>query len=196
MPSKSILELQHVHNAFDRRCIPVCLLVLIAALRVNRRGAAAASEFDSMRTPSAPAFSVLDIEPSAVERPATPSDAAVALVNNFREGTVPKNFAFESSPYWLVSRPHVSWRDDAQRTVAQSLARTSSVSVATAETGTELAPVSSLAFGFRTLIFSGRLTAQTVTADREPREAPRRERRRVPEPDAGTGTHGARNRTA
>ncbi len=141
-----------------------CVLVLLAAPAAAIAQQAEAPEFDALRTPLTPAFTVLDIEPSAVERPATPSDAGVALVNNFRDGTVPKNFAFESSPYWLVSRPHLTWRQDSRRTVAQSLARTSSVSVATAETGTEDAPVSSLAFGFRTLIFSGQLSADTVKA--------------------------------
>jgi len=140
-----------------------CLLVLLAAPAATT-AQSQAPELDALRTPPTPAFTVLDLEPSAVERPATPADAAMAFVSNFRNGTVPKNFAFESSPYWLASRPHVTWRGDARRTVAQSLARTSSVSVATAETGTEPAPVSSLAFGFRTLVFSGRLTAQTVTA--------------------------------
>ncbi len=140
-----------------------CVLVLLAA-----PGTTAAQqkvpESEFLRTPPTPAFTVLDIEPSAVERPATPSDAAVALVNTFRNDGVPKNFAFESSPYWLVSRPHVTWREDAQRSVGQSLARTTSASAATAETGTELAPITSLAFGFRTLIFSGRLSAQTFNA--------------------------------
>ena len=62
-----------------------CALVL-AALPVAAAAQQQPPEFDSLRTPSAPAFNVLDIEPSAVERPATPSDAAVSFVNNFREG--------------------------------------------------------------------------------------------------------------
>jgi len=119
---------------------------------------------EALRTPTAPAFSVLGLEPSAVERPMTPSDAAIALVDKFRNGTVPKNFAFESSPYWLVSRPHVTWRDDARRSFGQSLARTTSVSLATAETGTAQAPVSSLAFGVRTLLMSGELSQSTRKA--------------------------------
>jgi hypothetical protein len=140
-----------------------CLLVLLAAPDTTT-AQQEVPDLDALRTPPTPAFAVLDIEPSAVERPATPSDVAMALVNDFRDGAVPKNFAFESSPYWLVSRPHVTWRDDAQRAVGQSLARTTSVSVATAETGAEIAPVTSLAFGFRTLIFSGRLAPQTIKA--------------------------------
>jgi hypothetical protein len=139
-----------------------CALALLAAPASTT--AQDVPELDALRTPPTPAFAVLDIEPSAVERPTTPSDAAVALVNNFRDGAVPKNFAFESSPYWLVSRPHLTWRQDAQRSVGQSIARTTSASVATAETGTDLVPVTSLAFGFRTLIFSGQLAAETVTA--------------------------------
>ena len=106
-------------------------------------------DLDALRTPPTPAFAVLDIEPSAVERPATPSDVAMALVNDFRDGAVPKNPLRSSrARIGQVSRPHVTWRDDAQRAVGQSLARTTSVSVATAETGAEIAPITSLAFGF------------------------------------------------
>jgi hypothetical protein len=119
---------------------------------------------EALRTPTAPAFALLGLEPSAVERPMTPSDAAIALVDQFRNGTVPKNFAFESSPYWLTSRPHVTWRDDARRSIAQSLARTTSVSLATAETGTQQAPISSLAVGVRTLVMSGELSQATRKA--------------------------------
>lgn len=142
-----------------------CLLALFFSASVRPVGAQQqAPELDAIRTPPTPAFTVLDIEPSAVERPATPTDTAVAIVNKFRDGTVPKNFAFESSPYWLVSRPHVTWRDDDKRTVRESLARTTSVSIATAETGTAAAPVSSLAFGIRAQLLSGSLSKATSDA--------------------------------
>ena len=119
---------------------------------------------ESLRTPPSPAFMVLAIEPSAVERPTTPSDAALTLVNRFRSGTVPRDFAFETSPYWLLSRPRLTWRDDASRGIPQSIGRTTSFSVATAEAGTDQTAVTSLAVGFRTLLFSGQLTTATRTA--------------------------------
>jgi hypothetical protein len=129
----------------------------------------------SLRTPPSPAFSLLGIEPSAVERPATPADAAVAVVNRFRDGAVPKNFAFEASPYWLKVHPDLTWRADARRSIGQSIARTASLSLGTAETGTDAAPATSLAFGFRTLIVSGRLSQESQTALEKVEETLRRQ---------------------
>lgn len=118
----------------------------------------------ALRTPPSPAFTVLGIEPSAVERPTTPSDVALTFLGRLRRETVPKDYAFEASPYWLVGRPTLSWRDDASRSVAESVARTTGFSVATAETGTTALPVASLAIGARTLLASGGMNAATVRA--------------------------------
>jgi hypothetical protein len=118
----------------------------------------------SLRTPPSPAFTVLGIEPSAVERPTTPSDVALSFVSKVRQGTIPKDYAFEASPYWLVSQPDLSWSSDVTRNVAESVARTMSLSLATAETGTAAAPVTSLAVGVRTLLSSGHMTASTQRA--------------------------------
>ena len=127
-------------------------------------GQTTAPTLGSLRTPPSPAFTVLGIEPSAVERPATPSDVALSFVNKIRQGTFPKDYAFEASPYWLVSQPDLSWNSDVTRNVAESVARTMSLSIATAETGTTEAPVTSLAIGVRTLLSSGRMTASTQRA--------------------------------
>lgn len=118
----------------------------------------------SLRTPPSPAFTVLGIEPSAVERPTTPSDVALSFVSKVRQGTIPKDYAFEASPYWLVSQPDLSWSSDVTRSVAESVARTMSLSLATAETGTAATPVTSLAVGVRTLLSSGHMTASTQRA--------------------------------
>src|SRR5690349_5976055 len=87
-----------------------CGVALLAAARIASAQAPSAPPappaLDSLRTPPSPAFALLGVEPSAAERPTTPSDVAVTLVNSLREQTLPRNFAFEASPYWLTSRPH------------------------------------------------------------------------------------------
>ena len=118
----------------------------------------------SLRTPPSPAFTVLGIEPSAVERPMTPSDVALSFINKLRQGTIPKDYAFEASPYWLVSQPNLSWQDDVTRNLGASIARTTSLSIATAETGTTDAPITSMAVGVRTLLSSGHMTDATQRA--------------------------------
>ena len=152
--------------AFAFAC--ACALALLLPTRAHAQGQAppqdSVPQLGALRTPPSPAFTLLGIEPSAVERPATPSDVALTFVNKVQDGIVPRNFAFEASPYWLRSRPALTWRGDISRSVASSLARTTSVSVATAETGAGAAPVSSLAVAFRTFLFSGRLSAATQRA--------------------------------
>lgn len=140
-----------------------CAVVLLACA-----GPAGAQTGDptlaSLRTPPSPAFAVLGIEPSAVERPTTPSDAALSFVNKFRQSTLPKDYAFEASPYWLVGRPNLGWRDDIARNIGQSVGRTLSLSVATAETGLTASPLTSLGVGVRAMLSSGRMTGATQQA--------------------------------
>ena len=142
----------------------VLAAVFVVAGADGVRGQTSAPALGTLRTPPSPAFTVLGIEPSAVERPMTPSDVAMSFINKIRQGTVPKNYAFEASPYWLVSQPDLTWEDDVTRSVAQSVARTLSLSIATAETGAIETPITSLAVGVRTLLSSGHMTDATQRA--------------------------------
>jgi hypothetical protein len=118
--------------------------------------------FASARTPTSPAFTIFGLEPSSVERPANPSDFAVAFLTKAEDVTaVPKDFAVESSPYWLVRHPNLKWSDDIRRNVVTSLARTATFSVATGELGTVAAPVRGLAVGGRASLLSGTLSRET-----------------------------------
>jgi hypothetical protein len=88
----------------------------------------------------------------------------MSFINKFRQSTLPKDYAFEASPYWLVRRPNLSWRSDLRRNVTQSIVRTLSLSIATAETGSDVSPLTSLGVGVRTLLSSGRMTEATEQA--------------------------------
>lgn len=140
----------------------ICACVSLVTARVEAQSQP--PQLGALRTPPSPAFAVMGIEPSAVERPTTPSDVGLTFINKFRDQTLPKNYAFEASPYWLVSRPNLQWRDDETRKVPQSIARTTSFSIATAETGTTAAPVTSLGFGARMLLASGQMTRAAFSA--------------------------------
>jgi hypothetical protein len=137
---------------------------VMAATPLLAAAQSTAPTLGSLRTPPSPAFTVLGIEPSAVERPMTPSDVALSFINKIRQGTIPKDYAFEASPYWLVSQPNLTWQSDVTRSLGESVARTTSLSIATAETGTAAAPVTSMAVGVRTLLSSGRMTMATQRA--------------------------------
>ena len=128
------------------------------------RAAAAAQvpAFNTIRTPTSPAFTLLGVEPSSVERPNTPASLALSFLRRVADvGTVPGDFALEVSPYWLVGHPLLRWTDDDTRTPWESIIRTATVSVATGQTGTKELPVTNLSIGGRASLWSGSLTQET-----------------------------------
>ncbi|MFQ5552081.1 MAG: hypothetical protein ACE5FJ_12680 [Gemmatimonadales bacterium] len=116
-----------------------------------------------LRTPASPAFVLLGVEPASIARPSTPAGLAVSLLNGSDNFSVlPRDFALELSPYWLFGHRTLTWRDDRTRTVMESIQRTMSVSVATADLGMEAAPITGLALGFRAAVVSGTLSDSAV----------------------------------
>jgi len=154
---------------------PSAIVVLVTTVVLAATGYPAAAQttvtpskpatvpaFNSVRTPTSPAFTLFGLEPSSVERPANPSALALAFLTKAKDPTtVPQDFALESSPFWLVKQPMFRWQDDVKRNVLDSLARTASFSVATGEIGTKAAPVRGLAVGGRASILSGTLSKET-----------------------------------
>lgn len=125
--------------------------------------------YNQLRTPVSPAFVVLGVTPTAVERPNTPTDLAFSVLNHSAALTsLPRDVALEFSPYWLVSHPKLEWRDDVRRSIGASIARTATISFATAELGTTGRPVTGLSIGLRAAPFSGQLadTAQIVELEK------------------------------
>jgi hypothetical protein len=115
--------------------------------------------FNTARTPTSPAFTLFGLEPASVERPANPADLAISFATQAKDAAgVPEDFAIEFSPFWLVSRPFLSWSADKARSPWQSLQRTASFSIGTGQIGTDEAPVTGLAIGGRASILSGELS--------------------------------------
>jgi hypothetical protein len=115
-------------------------------------------DLNSLRTPPSPAFVLLGVEPSSVERPSTPADFAVTVLNGTQNfTTIPRDFALEVSPYWMFGHPKQNWEGDVHRNVLQSLWRTFTVSAATAEVGANGAPVTGAGVSVRAALASGHL---------------------------------------
>ena len=99
-------------------------------------------DYDAVRTPDSPAFTLLGISPTQIDRPNTPKAVAVSLGGFARNGG-----AIEIAPYWLASHPDLTLA--AYRDSAGQLVRNLSVSLGTnavdadvmtgAEAGTTLA---------------------------------------------------------
>jgi hypothetical protein len=119
-------------------------------------------DFDKIRTLDSPAFTLLGVSPSAIDRPTTPKQLTASLGGFLAEGgvAIPKNLAVEFSPYWLISHPTVTAEAYQGRgTLMQFLQNiTISIGTSTAVRGDEMAAMttadahtdSSLAAGART----------------------------------------------
>lgn len=141
----------------------VSALTLLAAASLPGQATDSLPAFNSVRTPASPAFVLLGIAPTSVERPNTPADLALSILNRTAALTgLPRDVALEISPYWLVRHPTLRWQADTARDIVTSLTRTATISIATAELGTEANPITGLAVGFRASLASGRLSRETI----------------------------------
>ncbi len=143
------------------RLAAVILLIGIAGTQLCPLQAQSDSlpAFNALRTPASPAFTILDIAPTAVERPNTPADFAISLLNaadNFM--SLPEDFALETSPYWLFSHSQLSWEQDSSRGLLESILRTTSLSFGTARVGQDSTSYTNLSAGIRMSLFSGSMS--------------------------------------
>jgi len=87
-----------------------------------------------LKTPPSPAFVLMGIAPSAVERPTTPRALGTSLLSVLSDGqgsSLPKNFALEVAPYWLQYHPTLTYDQYTKADFMQSIKQTLSISVAT-----------------------------------------------------------------
>lgn len=93
------------------------------------------SDFDKLKTPASPAFTLLGVAPTEIQRPSTPKAVAISL-GQFVSGTslvVPKNFALEVSPYWLFHHPDLTLQQYQDEAGMRPI-RTFAISIATSQT--------------------------------------------------------------
>ena len=140
---------------------------MVVALTLLSTGTAAAWSADdepgtvnNTRTPDAPAFILLGLSPTQVERPTTPRALALSVLSSSAssDNLIPQNFALQVAPYWLVSHPNLSNREYYHPTVRQGLLDTLSFSVISARTSTVLgqkADANQIGIGVRAGIIAG-----------------------------------------
>jgi hypothetical protein len=108
---------------------------------------------DDLKAPPSPAFVLLDVSPSKVERPQSVRPLVLSALSAISTEGFPKNYAVEFAPYWLGT-PNLSFDEYYNSSLSQALVRHFSVSVAT--TPLEGGPGTSIGIGARTLPFPGR----------------------------------------
>ncbi len=129
-------------------------------------------DFAKMRAPNSPAFALLNLSPSQVERPSNPTQLVATLGSKLTEnpnGLVPNGIALEVFPYWLTPAWGVSWEDVNRQQLATPL-RTLSLSVATVGSNlpaSDPASFTDLATGARTQILIGHASRECNDAIRK-----------------------------
>ena len=146
-----------------RLLIAALASVVIPGAPASAQSGDSVPDVASLRAPATPAFVLLGVSPTDVSRPQTPSDLALSLANSSGGlAQLPDNLAIEITPYWLRGNRTLTWRSDSTRSILQSLERTFAVSLATAETGSDLTPSTGLGLGARAMLVSGRLSPATM----------------------------------
>ena len=115
-------------------------------------------ELERLKTPTSPAFVILGIAPTAVERPTTPRGFALGLVSaaESSDDLVPDNYAAEFAPYWLTPQRRLTFQDYYHPSLMQALQQTFSVSFATNTVVENEDSLPAVAAGFRLAPFVGR----------------------------------------
>jgi hypothetical protein len=117
-------------------------------------------KLESLRTPPSPAFVLLGVAPSAVERPTSPRAVAASLLRATGDsGFLPRHYAIEVAPYWLVSHPSLTFDRYYHPSLGRSLVQSLSISFATSplrNAGDSADVGTSLGMGVRALLLSGK----------------------------------------
>ena len=81
-------------------------------------------DLDKLGAPDSPAFVLLGVAPTTIQRPTTPRELAISLssfVSGSDDITVPDNLAVEVAPFWLWSHGDLTFEDYAAGDLAQLL---------------------------------------------------------------------------
>lgn len=143
-----------MHTSLRRALLAAASAAALAPAALAAQGPI---EIDNLKTPTSPAFVILGVEPTSVERPTTPRAFALSLLSasGGEGGIIPENYAAEFAPYWMRPRPRLTFAEYFRPTVMQSLRQTFSVSLATAASTQGADSVTSIGVGFRLAPLSG-----------------------------------------
>src|SRR3989442_3321906 len=111
----------------DTRALAAVLALASSALAAAGAAQTAPGGLEELRTPASPAFVLLDLTPSAVERPTTPKALAASLLAATGDlQFLPRNYAIDVAPYWLPPHPPLTYKQLPHPRLWQSLQSTDS----------------------------------------------------------------------
>ena len=110
----------------------ICVAVAIGTLGGVQAARSETVPVSQLRTPSAPGFVLLGVEPESVDRPLDPRDVSISLVTAAAHGNnlIPQNYAIEVAPYWLKERRYLTFSDMFRAGTLETIKQTFSLSIA------------------------------------------------------------------
>jgi len=118
------------------------------------------------RAPSSPAFILAGSQPTQVLQPSSVSDVYAGVLSNFDDqGNFTPDIGIELAPYWLKSRPSLSWEEYNNPTLGQSILQSFQLSTALVED--TVFNRRQLGLGARVQLFNGRPGADYLQLNRE-----------------------------
>jgi hypothetical protein len=130
-------------------------------------------KFETLKLTSAPAYTVLGVDPQNIQRPTTPTDFIAGAQSAIVNGKLQPNFAIEATPYyWKHPKTDTEKRVSLYQfikdghNVFDNIARTFTFSFATSESDTltfgDLEPGTGFGIGFRCNLFNGKVSRKTL----------------------------------
>jgi hypothetical protein len=146
--------------------------IILSFFSIN---ATAQGPFEQLKPTANPAYMLLGVAPTEIERPSTPKEFAAALNSATVNGTLKPNIAIELTPYEMFSSKHkLSYADKAVSSILKqdnffvNLYKNLSISLATSESDSialgNLGLGTSAAIGFKTIIYNGKAKDATYSA--------------------------------
>ena len=153
-------------KTLSRAVLVLVITALIGAghAAAQQAGASQAS-IDDLKAPPSPAFVLLGVAPTKVERPQAVRPLVLSALTAAGGDGLPRNYAVEFAPYWLGT-PEISF-DQYYKPGLRAIPQHLSVSVATTPLAAAAGPGSALALGARTLPLPGRAHPQLVALRRK-----------------------------
>lgn len=124
-------------SSFGSKWACGALVVALVAGSSHAESDKAGVSIDELRVPSSPAFVMLGVSPTAVERPSTPRALALSLLSATEraDSGLPKDIALEFAPYWWRSHPKLTVEHyyDKHKGVGETIAQTFALSLGTTD---------------------------------------------------------------
>jgi hypothetical protein len=120
-------------------------------------------KLSELKAPSAPAFTILGVQPNDISRPKDFNSLELSLLNSISNNnnlSLPKDFALEATPFWLRDRNITFSQLESNTDLFSTLWQTLSISLATSQRNNFIdstQKVSQIGLGFRSYLAKGRL---------------------------------------